>query len=114
MEYILFTKWSLKNPFYVKNLKNLDGKNKKIIQFVKNQKHFSEFFDTINDLFKKMINGFKDEGKDYITVAFGCTGGVHRSVVSSEMFFLNLKSFFYYKKKANTNQKINQILSLNF
>ena len=81
----------LKNPFYVKNLKNLNGKNEKIIQFVKNQKHFSDFFDTINDLFKKMLGGFKDEGKDYITVAFGCTGGVHRSVVSSEMFFLNLK-----------------------
>ena len=81
----------LKNPFYVKNLKNLNGKNKKIIQFVKNQKHFLEFFDTINDLFNKMLSGFKDEGKDYITVAFGCTGGVHRSVVSSEMFFLNLK-----------------------
>ena len=62
-----------------------------IVQFVKNQKHFSDFFDTINDLFNKMLSGFKDEGKDYITVAFGCTGGVHRSVVSSEMFFLNLK-----------------------
>ena len=81
----------LKNPFYVKSLKNLNGKNKKIIEFVKNQKHFLDFFDTINDLFKKMLSGFKDEGKDYITVAFGCTGGVHRSVVSSEMFFLNLK-----------------------
>ena len=68
-----------------------NGKNKKIVQFVKNQKHFSDFFDTINDLFSKMLSGFKDEGKDYITVAFGCTGGVHRSVVSSEMFFLNLK-----------------------
>tara|TARA_Y200000002_G_scaffold309247_1_gene265668 strand:- start:4241 stop:5092 length:852 start_codon:yes stop_codon:yes gene_type:complete len=81
----------LKNPFYVKSLKNLNGKNKKIVQFVKNQKHFSDFFDTISDLFNKMLSGFKDEGKDYITVAFGCTGGVHRSVVSSEMFFLNLK-----------------------
>ena len=41
-----------------------------------------------------MFRGFKDEGKDYITVAFGCTGGIHRSVVSSEMFF----SFFKQKK----------------
>jgi UPF0042 nucleotide-binding protein len=32
------------------------------------------------------LNGFNEEGKDYITVAFGCTGGVHRSVVSSEYF----------------------------
>ena len=40
------------------------------------------------------MNGFNEEGKDYITIAFGCTGGVHRSVVSSEYF-----SCFYKKNK---------------
>ncbi len=81
----------LRNPFYEKKLKNLDGKDKKIIEFVKNQKYFDIFFDNISILFDKMLQGFKDEGKDYITVAFGCTGGIHRSVVSSEMFFSFLK-----------------------
>ena len=81
----------LRNPFYEKKLKNLDGKDKKIIEFVKNQKYFDVFFDNISILFDKMLRGFKDEGKDYITVAFGCTGGIHRSVVSSEMFFSFLK-----------------------
>ena len=81
----------LRNPFYEKKLKNLDGKDKKIIEFVKNQKYFDIFFDNIVILFDKMLRGFKDEGKDYITVAFGCTGGIHRSVVSSEMFFSFLK-----------------------
>ena len=84
----------LRNPFYEKKLKNLDGKDKKIIEFVKNQKYFDVFFDNISILFDKMLRGFKDEGKDYITVAFGCTGGIHRSVVSSEMFF----SFLKHKK----------------
>ena len=84
----------LRNPFYEKKLKNLDGKDKKIIEFVKNQKYFDIFFDNIVILFDKMLRGFKDEGKDYITVAFGCTGGIHRSVVSSEMFF----SFLKHKK----------------
>ena len=81
----------LRNPFYEKKLKSMNGKDKKIIEFVKNQEHFNLFFDRITNLFDRMLGGFKDEGKDYITVAFGCTGGVHRSVVSSEMFFSFLK-----------------------
>ena len=84
----------LKNPFYEKKLKDMNGKDKKIIEFVKNQKYFDLFFDKITNLFSKMLIGFKDEGKDYITIAFGCTGGIHRSVVSSEMFF----SFLKHKK----------------
>ena len=81
----------LRNPFYEKKLKSMNGKDKKIIELVKNQQHFHLFFDRITNLFDRMLGGFKDEGKDYITVAFGCTGGVHRSVVSSEMFFSFLK-----------------------
>ena len=76
----------LKNPFYVKKLKKLDGRNPQIIKFVKNQGLFSFFFDNIKILVEKILNGFSEEGKDYITIAFGCTGGVHRSVVSSEYF----------------------------
>lgn len=76
----------LKNPFYVKRLKKLDGRNPEIIKFVKNQALFMFFFDNIKLLTEKILNGFNEEGKDYITIAFGCTGGVHRSVVSSEYF----------------------------
>jgi len=81
----------LKNPFYVKRLKKLDGKNPQIIKFVKNQALFKSFFDNIRILVEKFLDGFNEEGKDYITIAFGCTGGVHRSVVSSEYFHSFLK-----------------------
>ena len=76
----------LKNPFYVKKLKKLDGRNSEVIKFVKNQGLFLFFFDSMETLINKTLNGFNEEGKDYITIAFGCTGGVHRSVVSSEYF----------------------------
>ena len=76
----------LKNPFYVKKLKKLDGRNTEIIKFVKNQGLFLFFFDSMETLINEILNGFNEEGKDYITIAFGCTGGVHRSVVSSEYF----------------------------
>ena len=85
----------LKNPFYVKRLKKLDGRNPEIIKFVKNQALFMFFFDNIKLLVEKIFSGFNEEGKDYITVAFGCTGGMHRSVVSSEYFH----SFLQKKKE---------------
>ena len=87
----------LKNPFYVKRLKKLDGKNLKIVTFVKNQALFMIFFDSIQTLVEKILNGFNEEGKDYITIAFGCTGGVHRSVVSAEYFY----SFLQKKKEID-------------
>ena len=87
---IVFDMRFIKNPFYEKNLKNLNGKNKNVINFVKKQEYFDFFFDRLLTFFKKILEGFKKEGKDYITVAFGCTGGVHRSVVSSEHFCLLL------------------------
>ena len=87
----------LKNPFYVKRLKKLDGKNLKIITFVKNQALFMIFFDNIQIIIDKILIGFHEEGKDYITIAFGCTGGVHRSVVSAEYFH----SFLQKKKEID-------------
>ena len=87
----------LKNPFYVKRLKKLNGKNLKIITFVKNQALFMIFFDNIQIITDKILNGFHEEGKDYITIAFGCTGGVHRSVVSAEYFH----SFLQKKKEID-------------
>ena len=92
----------LKNPFYVKRLKKLNGKNLKIITFVKNQALFMIFFDSIQIIVDKILNGFHEEGKDYITIAFGCTGGVHRSVVSAEYFH----SFLQKKKRLMLSSTI--------
>ncbi len=82
----------IKNPFYVKELKKLNGKNSKVKKFVKNQEYFNYFFDTIDTFFENVLDGFKEEGKDFLTVAFGCTGGLHRSVVSSEYYYSLLKN----------------------
>ena len=82
----------IKNPFYEKNLKSLDGKNIKVKNFVKKQEYFDFFFDRLLSIFKRTLEGYKKEGKNYITVAFGCTGGVHRSVVSSEYFLFQDKT----------------------
>ena len=64
----------------------------KVKKFVKNQEYFNYFFDTIDTFFENVLDGFKEEGKDFLTVAFGCTGGLHRSVVSSEYYYSLLKN----------------------
>ncbi len=88
---LVFDMRFIKNPFYEKNLKSLDGKDIKVKNFVKKQEYFDFFFDRLLSIFKKTLEGYKNEGKNYITVAFGCTGGVHRSVVSSEYFLSKIK-----------------------
>ena len=77
----------IKNPFYDKDLKKLTGKDLKVITYVKKQKLYKEFFIFIESFFEKVVSGIKTDGKEYINIAFGCTGGVHRSVVASEHFF---------------------------
>lgn len=89
---LIFDMRFIRNPFYEKELRELDGKNKKVVNFVKKQKYFKSFFDTLFILFKKTLEGYKKEGKDNITIAFGCTGGMHRSVVSSEFFYSKIKN----------------------
>ena len=86
----------IKNPFYDKNLKYLNGKNKKVINFVKKQKLFKLFSKNLEISISKLLLGFSNEGKAFVTIAFGCTGGIHRSVVSSEDFykFLNTQKQF--------------------
>ncbi len=84
----------IKNPFYDKKLKDLNGKNKKVTNFVKKQATFEIFAKNLESSFSEVLSGFSKEGKSFITIAFGCTGGVHRSVVASEHFYK-----FLIKKK---------------
>ena len=88
---IVFDMRFIKNPYYEKKLSNLNGKDLEVVNFVKKQEYFKFFFDKMTEFFSRILDGYKEEGKDYITVAFGCTGGVHRSVVSSDCFYSFLK-----------------------
>ena len=88
---LVFDMRFIKNPFYNKKLSNLTGEDVEVENFVKKQLNFNFFFETIIPFFGRIINGYKEEGKNYLTVAFGCTGGVHRSVVSAINFYSILR-----------------------
>jgi UPF0042 nucleotide-binding protein len=74
----------LPNPFFVRELRDLDGSNEPVIQFVMQQEQTQLFLDKFTDLINYLLPRYREEGKSYLTIAIGCTGGRHRSVVISQ------------------------------
>ena len=69
------------NPYYVPSLKKLTGNNKKVKNFVLGKDVTKEFLNRYSELIRKEIPNYIKEGKYSLTIAIGCTGGQHRSVV---------------------------------
>ncbi len=74
------------NPFYIPSLKHLTGNNKKVQEYVMKQPESKIFFDTIYNLLTSIIPSYIKEGKYSLNIAFGCTGGQHRSVTMANEF----------------------------
>jgi len=82
----------LANPFWEEDLKKLTGLDKKVQDFVLKQEGAENFSKTIIELINVTTPGYVREGKKYVTVAIGCTGGKHRSVTIAEKVAQELKS----------------------
>lgn len=78
---LMFDVRHLPNPYFEKDLKNLPGTNKKVIEFLENQEEVRETTDRFIDLLLYLLPLYKREGKSYLTIGLGCTGGRHRSVM---------------------------------
>jgi UPF0042 nucleotide-binding protein len=70
----------LPNPFFVEELKNKTGLSPDVVSYVKSNESFDRFFPMLLDFFVNLIPLFEREGKSYLTICVGCTGGRHRSV----------------------------------
>ena len=71
----------LPNPHWVDSLRPLTGLDDPVREYVLAQPETATFLEKIDDLFGLLLPGYVKEGKSYLTVAVGCTGGRHRSVV---------------------------------
>jgi UPF0042 nucleotide-binding protein len=80
----------LPNPHWVDDLRPLPGTDERVKTYVTGQQTYREFMRRLRSLLGFMIPGFVAEGKSYLTVAVGCTGGRHRSVVIAD----ELAAFF--------------------
>lgn len=74
----------LRNPHYVAALKPLTGLDQEIQDYVAQDERFADFTTKISDLIFFALPEYKKEGKSYLKIAFGCTGGRHRSVCMAE------------------------------
>jgi len=79
------------NPHWVPELQPMSGREKPVSDAVLSHTATEEFIGNFMELFQKVTPGFLNEGKRYITVAFGCTGGRHRSVAVAEEVAKRLK-----------------------
>ncbi len=77
----------LPNPYFVPEMKGLTGKHPQVAAFVLDRPEAREFLDKVVDLCRFLIPRYHKEGKSYLTVALGCTGGKHRSVcIARELY----------------------------
>jgi RNase adapter protein RapZ len=74
----------LPNPFWIPELKDLTGLDGDVRNYVLTQEGAEEFLDRYHELLRLIGAGYRREGKRYLTLAIGCTGGKHRSVTISE------------------------------
>lgn len=83
----------LPNPYFVDSLRALNGNDEKIRKYVLENEESGIFIDKITDLLSFLMPRYKKEGKSYLNLAIGCTGGKHRSVVITNEIANNYKEF---------------------
>lgn len=80
----------LPNPNYIPRFKNLTGRNPAVARYIRSFPQTVEFIKRISDLLTYLLPHYIREGKSYLTIAFGCTGGQHRSVMMADQIRKNL------------------------
>ncbi len=85
----------LPNPFWVPELKELTGKDRAVASYVKDRTDAQAFLERYLPVIETVGQGYLREGKRFMTVAIGCTGGKHRSVAMSEELALRIRDLGY-------------------
>ena len=82
----------LPNPFYIERLRALDGRDERVRNYVLSFKETSDFLEKLLDMLHFLLPLYQREGKSYLTIAVGCTGGQHRSGAIAVYLWESLKS----------------------
>src|SRR3954451_14319494 len=88
----------LPNPNYIPRFKRLTGVNPGVARYIRSFPQTREFIQRISDLLIYLLPHYIREGKSYLTIAFGCTGGQHRSVMMAEQIKKGLTQAGYRAK----------------
>ena len=82
---LIFDVRFMQNPNFVKELKLLKGSDKRVIDYILKFQEAKAFLEKLYEFLKFLIPMYEKEGKSYLTIGIGCTGGRHRSVAVSEI-----------------------------
>ena len=74
----------LNNPYWEPSLREINGKDKAVADYIAQDRRFEPFRQKVEDLALWLLPAYLDEGKSHLSIAFGCTGGQHRSVAMAE------------------------------
>ncbi|MFQ5533518.1 MAG: RNase adapter RapZ [Sphingomonadales bacterium] len=85
----------LANPHYVDKLRDGTGKDSEVGAFIAADPFYQQFLDQTRSMILSLLPRYQDEGKSYLTIAFGCTGGRHRSVYLAEQISVILADAGY-------------------
>jgi RNase adapter protein RapZ len=96
----------LANPYFVPELKNKNGEDSEILEFVLNEPETGKFLNKYIDMLDYLVPLYQKEGKAYLTIAIGCTGGRHRSVVIARQVYDHMR------KTKSTVRLVNRDISL--
>ena len=88
----------LPNPNYIPAFKKLSGRSPQVARYIRSFPQTTEFIQRISDLLIYLLPHYIREGKSYLTIAFGCTGGHHRSVMIAEQIHKSLSRAGYRVK----------------
>jgi len=91
----------LPNPNYIPEFKELTGRNVRVARFVRSYPQTQEFIERVTAMLLFLMPHYVHEGKSYLTIAFGCTGGRHRSVMMAEEMGKRLKKAGYHVKTSH-------------
>jgi UPF0042 nucleotide-binding protein len=91
----------LPNPHFVPEFRKLTGKHPKVAKYIRDFPQTAEFLDKTTEMLKFLLPHYIEEGKSYLTVAFGCTGGQHRSVFIAEEMKKRLAAAGYRVKTTH-------------
>jgi UPF0042 nucleotide-binding protein len=91
----------LPNPHFIPEFRKLTGKHPKVAKYVRQFPQTSEFLDKVTDMLTFLLPHYIHEGKSYLTIGIGCTGGQHRSVMIAEELKKRLGSAGYRAKSSH-------------
>ena len=95
---LLFDVRFLPNPHFVPEFRPLSGRHPKVAKYIRSFPQTQEFISRISDLLVYLLPHYVREGKSYLTIGFGCTGGQHRSVMIAEEVGKRLRKGGYHVK----------------